>query len=139
MKLHHIGYLVKRMDKSIKAFEALGYQAVSLCGQGTVMFDEYRQCDISFLKLSSEEYIELIAPKTLESPIWGLMRTYKNTPYHLCYESEALEIDVTRLREGGWTVFQPPSPAPALGGASVVFLMHRSAGMIELLDRGNRS
>ena len=136
MKLHHIGYLVKKIDAAQKAFEALGYEPLSLCGGGAVCYDATRKCDICFLKLPQvrKTYIELIAPVSSESPIWGLLTKYKNTPYHLCFESTDLSADIQHLRASGWAVFQPPAPAPAIGGRSVVFLVHRSAGIVELVE-----
>lgn len=121
----------------MQAFVALGYQPISLCGQGDVMYDPIRQCDISFMKLGdcSDSYVELIAPKTKESPIYGLMNTYKNSPYHLCFESEDLNGEVELLQSAGWMVFQPATPAPAINGNHVVFLIHRSAGIIELVEK----
>lgn len=160
MKLHHIGYLVKNIDKSLNAFRSLGYVPVSLCGQGDVMYDEYRKCDIAFMIQRSfketndrsnnigawdgeEGLIELISPKTSESPIWGLMSKYKNTPYHLCFESNDLDADISNLKNAGWSVFQPAAVAPAIGGRQVVFLIHRNAGIIELVginyDRKNET
>ena len=141
MRLHHIGYLVKKIEKSIRAFQSLGYETVSLCGQPEKDFvhDPYRLCDIAFLTLDSEQtenpmgLVELVAPDSEQSPIWGLMSKYKNTPYHLCFESDCLETDLENLRAAGWMIFQPEAPAPAIGGKTVVFLMNPSAGIIELV------
>ena len=143
MRLHHIGYLVKSLDRSIAAFRALDYEPVLLCEaseSAEYMYDEYRQCDICFLRQPAAAqteptaYVELIAPKSEASPIWGLMRTYKNSPYHLCFESDDLEADIQHLRGAGWMIFQPEAPAPAIHDLSVVFLVHRSAGIIELIN-----
>ena len=135
MKLHHIGYLVKKIQTAQRAFEALDYESISLCGGDPICYDTTRKCDICFLKppTDSEPYIELIAPVSSESPVWGLLRKYKNTPYHLCFESTDLSEDILHLKASGWSVFQSPAPAPAIGGRSVVFLVHRSAGIIELV------
>ena len=137
MKLHHIGYLVKNIEKSIRAFQALGYMPFSLLGrEGSIVYDAGRQCDIVFLKhIKSlrENYIELIEPKTKESPIYSLMKIYKNTPYHLCFQCADLDAEIETLKDFGWTVFHIPEPAPAIGGRMVVFLVHHCAGIIELV------
>ena len=119
MRLHHIGYLVRDIDRSVRAFAALGYGPVFLCApppSGASVYDESRQSDICFLSAAGGviPLIELIAPRSESSPIWGLLRTYKNTPYHLCFESEALDRDVETLRQAGWTVFQSPAPVCAV-------------------------
>lgn len=141
MRLHHIGYLVKKIEKSIRAFKTLGYETVSLCGEPDKEFvhDPYRMCDIAFLTLDpdhtgkAQELVELVAPDSEQSPIWGLMSKYKNTPYHLCFESDCLETDLQNLVASGWMIFQPEAPAPAIDGRTVVFLMNPSAGIIELV------
>lgn len=145
MKLHHIGYLVKNLEKSLPAFQSLGYEPVSLCtgaeNSTAYVYDETRQCDFCFLRQcddvernTDQMYVELIAPCSPTSPIWGLLSTYKNAPYHLCFESEDLERDILSLRNFGWLVFQPPAPASAIDNRLVVFLVHRSAGIIELVS-----
>lgn len=139
MKLHHIGYLVKDIQKSIQAFLALGYKPISLLfeGDGSIVYDAGRQCSIAFLETpdgSDGGCIELIAPQTKESPIYGLMKTYKNTPYHLCFQCADLEAEIEALAGAGWSVFRAAEPAPAIGGRMVVFLMHRYAGIIELVS-----
>ena len=106
MNIHHIGYLVKKGPKAQAAFEALGYIA-----EGTWTHDEIRKVDILFLQKDGYR-IELVSPYAPDSVVSGLIRTYKNAPYHLCYEAENFEI----------------------GGRRVVFLMHPAAGMLELLE-----
>lgn len=138
MRLHHVGYLVKNIEKSLPAFLALGYTPVSLAGGDSLRYlyyDDTRQCDICFLRQYDWDciYVELIAPRSPSSPIWGLLSTYKNTPYHLCFESKDLENDISSLKMSGWLVFQTAAPAPAIGDRPVVFLVHRSAGIIELV------
>ena len=45
MRIHHIGYLVKKMDKAVKAFLNLGYTLVQ-----DVVLDDYRQVTICFME-----------------------------------------------------------------------------------------
>jgi methylmalonyl-CoA/ethylmalonyl-CoA epimerase len=49
LKVHHIGYLVKKLDKAKATFEALGYKS------GDITHDETRGIDICFLKKDSSE------------------------------------------------------------------------------------
>ena len=48
MKIHHIGYLVRKMEKAAVAFEALGYVP-----EGSAVRDEGRGADILFLDTES--------------------------------------------------------------------------------------
>lgn len=131
MRFHHTGYLVSRIDKSIASFKLLGYEETSYCDV-FIKDDEYRKCQICFLK-NGENVIELICPNGKESPVYGLLAKYKNMPYHLCFESDDIEADLQLLQSNGFVIFQEPLIAPAIGDKTVVFLVHRNAGIVELV------
>ena len=44
MKFHHVGYLVKNMNKAVQGFEKLGLKR-----SGEIFFDEKRQANICFV------------------------------------------------------------------------------------------
>lgn len=127
LKVHHIGYLVKKMDAAIQSFENLGYQTI----QGTV-YDNIRKVNICFMEKDGYQ-IELVSPASEDSVVSGLMKKYKNSPYHICYETENFDKDYQTLTENGFITIDTPTPAPALQNREVVFLTHASMGMIELL------
>jgi len=58
----------------------------------------------------------------------------KNSPYHICYETNDLDKELARLTAQSYTAIDAPTPAPALGNRRVVFLMSPFLGMIELLE-----
>ena len=127
LKVHHIGYLVKKINEAIQSFENLGYHIV----QETV-YDDIRKVDICFLE--KDGYcIELISPVSEDSVVYGLLKRFKNSPYHICYETEAFEKDYETLLSNGFIAIDEPTPAPALQDREVVFLTSPSLGMIELL------
>lgn len=129
LKVHHIGYLVKKMEPAIRSFEALGYQLL----QNTI-YDDIRKVDICFLQ--KDGYcIELVSPAAEDSVVAGLIKKYKNSPYHICYETNAFEQDYQTLLTSGFTAIDTPTPAPALQNRDVVFLMSPSMGMVELLKQ----
>lgn len=128
MTIHHVGYLVKKLERARKAFEGLGY-AVE---QETVR-DEYRKIDILFL-IKDGYRVELVAPYDSTSVVAGLLPRIGNSPYHFCYEVDNLDAEVERLRDERYVVSADPAPAPACGGRRVVFLIHPFMGMIELLE-----
>lgn len=127
LKVHHIGYLVKKMDKAIQGFNALGYQT-----QQAPIYDDIRKVHICFLQKDGY-LIELVSPASTDSVVSGLMKKYKNSPYHICYEAGDFEQDYQMLLTNGFTAIDTPTPAPALQNRDVVFLMSPSVGMIELL------
>lgn len=129
LKVHHIGYLVKKIEAAIRSFENLGYRIL----QETV-YDDIRKVNICFLQKDGY-VIELISPVSKESVVFGLMKKYKNSPYHICYESENFEKDFRTLVETDFIAIDAPTPAPALQNCNVVFLSSASMGMIELLEK----
>lgn len=130
MKIHHIGYLVKRMEKAAAAFEALGYER-----SGGMTHDEGRRVDILFLEKDGYT-VELISPYAQDSVVSGLMKTYKNAPYHICYEAQDFEKDIAWLEHNGYVRMDEACAAPAIAGRKVTFFMHPALGMIEVLEPG---
>jgi methylmalonyl-CoA/ethylmalonyl-CoA epimerase len=128
MKIHHIGYLVKKIDKAKNAFLGLGYQPAS-----GVIYDDIRKIDACFMK-KGDYCIELVSPAAEDSVVSGLFKQYRNSPYHICYESAEFESDIEQLRRGGYLFIQQPCPAPALNNRRVAFFISPDIGIIELLE-----
>lgn len=127
LKVHHIGYLVKKIEAATQTFEALGYQLT----QG-IMYDDIRKVNICFLQ--KDGYcVELVSPTAEDSVVSGLIKKYKNCPYHICYETDNFDKDYQTLLSNGFISIDTPTPAPALQDREVVFLTNASMGMIELL------
>ena len=132
MRVHHIGYLVKNIEKARKAFFGLGYEDCPEPLHG-VVFDESRGIDISFIE--KDGYcIELICPKSEDSKFYPLLKKYKNCAYHLCYETEDIEAEVAALQQTGWVVIDEAAPAPAIEGRCVCFMVNMAMGIIELVE-----
>ena len=128
MKIHHIGYLNKHIETSKEAFVKLGYKSdTSICE------DYIRKIKIIFMK--NEEYrIELVQPLNKESPLYELLKRYKNTPYHFCYETSDLESQVHKMCRDGYVIIQESEIAPCLQNRLVTFLMGPDMGIVELLQ-----
>ena len=110
MKIHHIGYLTKNLTATQKEFQKLGF----MVEQGAA-FDSYRGIRIEFLR--NDAYcVELIEPQGKESPLYPLLKKYKNTPYHFCYETEDLRKELLYMEQNGYRIIQEPLPAPCMGG-----------------------
>lgn len=129
-RVHHIGYLVKQLEKSRDSFLSLDFQVT-----GEAVYDEYRDVDILFMEKDGYT-VELVSPRSGASVVARLIKTYKNAPYHICYETDGLAAELARLEASGFTRIDEPVPAPALGGRKVCFLMSPRIGIIELLEAG---
>lgn len=128
MRVHHVGYLVKRLEKARAGFSALGFQAA-----GAAVYDGYRDIDILFMEKDGYR-VELVSPRSEASVVAGLIKTYKNAPYHLCYEAADFPEELAGLEKSGFTRIDSPAPAPALDGRRVCFLMSPCIGLVELLE-----
>ena len=130
MKIDHIGYAVKNIDKAKKSMEALGYVF-----EDTVD-DIDRNIFIAFGEMDGYR-VELVAPKTLSgggTPVDGVLGKNGPTPYHICYRSDDIEADIERLKACRFKVSIPLTPAIAFGGKRVVFLYSLSVGLIEIVE-----
>ena len=127
MKVHHIGYLVKNIEKAEQACLKLGYKK-----ETEIIFDESRGINISFL-IKDAYRIELVSPATDVSVISSLRKRIGNSPYHICYEADCFEEDLKALEANGFMRINIPAPAPAISNRTVCFLQNPFLGMIELL------
>ncbi|MBE5822937.1 MAG: VOC family protein [Butyrivibrio sp.] len=128
MKIHHVGYLAKNLEKSVKRFIELGYEVERPC-----KYDPIRKINIEFL-VNGDYRVELIQPMSEESPMYPLLKRFKNTPYHFCYEVADLDLATKELSEKGYTVIQEPEIAPCIDDRRVVFMNNISMGIIELVE-----
>ncbi|MCI2049106.1 MAG: VOC family protein [Lachnospiraceae bacterium] len=127
LKVHHVGYLVKKSAPAKEAFLSLGWRT-----EQDFVRDDARGIDICFL-IKDGLRIELICPFRSDSTVSGLLKRIPNGPYHICYLSRSLEQDGSTLRDLGFLPIGDPAPAPACGGHPVQFFIHPAMGMIELL------
>lgn len=132
LRVHHIGYLVKNIEKSVKLFEVMGYSC-----EGKTVYDNWRDIDICFL-MKDGYRIELVAPRGKESVVGGLRKKIGNSPYHVCYEVEKLDAAIERLGRHRFVIWQEPHEAAALEKRQAAFLVNGQIGMIELLEVGDR-
>ncbi len=128
MKVHHVGYLVKDAVKSKDEFMKLGYSV-----KQDVVYDETRDCNIAFLELDGF-LIELVQPVSEKSPVYQLLNKYRDVPYHVCYETDDLECEVTHLLKNDYFIVREAEVSMPLNNRQVVFLCKKGVGMIELME-----
>ncbi len=134
MKIDHIGYAVKRIDRALNVFEKLGFVF------GQVIDDAERNVKLAFGEKDGYR-IELVAPldKKAESPVDRYLSNAAGTPYHICYQSEELDRDVEKLEKQGFKVVIKPRAAIAFGGRRVVFMMNIGFGLMEIVEKASNS
>ena len=129
MKVHHIGYAVKDMQKAIHCFESLGY-----CMDEPVI-DASRNITIVFAR-NGDACVELVAPCGSPNDVDGILKRTGASPYHICYEVKNVNQSIKELTKSGmgWMLVKQPAKALAIDGAKVAFLYSKNAGLIELVE-----
>ena len=127
MKLHHVGYLVTNINKSINAFTLLETNIIV-----KEFIDNNRKAVFALLKTEGN-LIELIQPMD-DSSLNGLKNRYVNAPYHLCFCSREIEKQFDILREQGFFPMEEITPSALFEGKKVCFLFSKEIGIIELIE-----
>ena len=127
MKIDHIGYAVRDIDKAKKSFETLGYVFEE------TIEDRDRNIYIAFGEMDGYR-IELVAPISEESPVDMHLSKIGPTPYHICYKSDNIEADIESLTANRYKVLIPLAPAIAFGNKRVVFMYSLAVGLIEIVE-----
>lgn len=127
MRIDHIGYAVKNLDKAKKTMEVLGFVF-----ENTVE-DRDRNIYIAFGEMDGYK-VELVAPICAGSPVDMYLSKIGPTAYHLCYRSSDIETDIERLQAERFKVSIPLAPAIAFGNKRVVFMYSLSVGLIEIVE-----
>ena len=94
LKIHHIGYAVKRLNQAKRQMDEMGFQF------GSLIEDKERKIQIAFGEKDGYR-IELVMPMKKGSPIDQILANIGPTPYHICYETDCLEKAVEQLTCGG--------------------------------------
>lgn len=132
--VHHIGYAVNDIYKSIEEFNTMGYVL-----NANIVEDKARNVNICFMKHNSlGVWIELISPlRSGKSPIDKILKKNNNVscPYHICYIVDNIENVIEELKRKRFYPITDLSPAIAIDNRRVVFLVNKEVGMIELLER----
>ncbi len=125
MRVDHIGYAVKDIEKAKKAFTALGYTF------GETIDDSDRNVYLSFGTLD-DTCVELVAPadRSTLSPVDMQLGKLGPTPYHICYKSSNIEQDIADLER---TVLKLPyllhRQSPLAGRGSFSFIRSLSVSL----------
>jgi len=125
MKVHHVGIVVKDIEKACLLYRGLGYVQVD-----SIIEDNVQHNRLLFLK-NGELLVELIEPINSSSPVYNP----RNLGYHhICYEVEDLDKAIFSFEDAGLgKIFTDKITAPAFNGRKVVFAILKNGTIIELL------
>ena len=135
MKIDHVGYLCKDINKSISLFLSLGYKQETKVFEDNVAEGENkaRNVFICFLRNGANR-VELVSPIDESSDVYATIQRQGEGPYHICYQVEDLEDSIQILKQSGWLLLKRPAKAIAFDDKRVVFLFRSGAGTIELVE-----
>jgi methylmalonyl-CoA/ethylmalonyl-CoA epimerase len=128
LKIHHLGYAVQDLEASVDEFKRLGYDQ-----RGDTTRDWERKVAIQFMT-NGPYLIELIAPLSSDSPVNNILSKVGNSPYHICYEVDNIDAEISRLSGETYILIENTSEALAIGKRKVAFLYHADVGLIELIN-----
>ncbi|MBQ9609850.1 MAG: VOC family protein [Lachnospiraceae bacterium] len=144
MKIHHIGYFVKNIEKSKKKYEELGFRVSPKAGNQDIQYDYERNIKILFMDNGTDdlliELIELLdstKPSPVDFIIKGGAGGYSDSiPYHICYEVDDIDESIAELRKKHFILINEKAPTTeVLYHKNVCFLYNKAAGMIELIEK----
>lgn len=130
MRFHHIGVATANLEKSVEVYEKLGYSMTP----GEVFTDPIQRVRIAFVAREMSPLIEIVTPLDDTSPVSGILKKVRTTPYHTCYEVSDIVAKAQELQESRFRLVVEPVEAVAFQRRRVCFLYHIHVGLIELLD-----
>ena len=132
LSFHHVGFVVASIEKAVEPLR-LTLQA---SWNGEIIHDPKQNVRVSFLKGASpgDPLFELVEPASEGSPVRRFLNDGGGL-HHVCYETDGLEEELSRLRGLGALVVQKPVPAVAFGMRRIAWVYSRQKLLIELLER----
>ncbi len=124
----HIGIAVRSIAEARRFYEAMGLDVISI---EEVAAEGVR---VAIIPCGSSR-IELLEPTSSDSPVARFLDKRGPGMHHLCFRSDDVQSDDSRLRAAGVEVLRQ-EPTPGAQGAKVQFVHPRSSGgvLVELSE-----
>jgi len=133
MALHHIGFVVGSIEKTVDRFA----RSISAQWDGQIIADPLQGVRITFLRSvasPSESLIELVEPAGAKSPVENFLKRGGGL-HHLCYEVDSITAQLQLSRSLGGLVVRQPMPAVAFGGRQIAWVYTADKLLTEYLAR----
>lgn len=131
LRLHHIGFVVDSIPKSIDSFLRM-FQAA---WDEKIFDDPIQKAKVTFLTTrAGDGQIELVEPLEAGSPVSLFLEQKGGGLHHLCYEVARLDEELKELRSRGIAIAKRPQPAVAFGGRRIAWVITRDRLLVELLE-----
>lgn len=133
MALHHIGFVVVSIEKTVDRFA----RSISAQWDGQIIADPLQGVRVTFLRSitsPNESLIELVEPAGDKSPVQNFLKRGGGL-HHLCYEVDSLAAQLHLSRTLGGLVVRQPMPAVAFGGREIAWVYTADKLLTEYLER----
>jgi methylmalonyl-CoA/ethylmalonyl-CoA epimerase len=132
IKFHHVGVAVRSIAaEGTRYCETLGIEPA-----GAVVADPIQRVSVAFARVGLDAAVEFVEPLGGESPIDRILRQGGGL-YHVCYEVEDLDAQLSSVRQRGALLVSGPVPAVAFDGRRIAFVLLRGRHLVELLEAGS--
>lgn len=128
LSFQHVGLACRDLAVEVAAHRLLGY------AQEGEVFEDAHQGVRGVFQVLGPFRVELLEPLHDGSPLVDWL-TRGVRMYHVCYETDDLDGALAQLGAAGHRTVSAPAPAVAFAGRSVAFVMLRTRGLVELLQR----
>jgi methylmalonyl-CoA/ethylmalonyl-CoA epimerase len=128
LNYHHIGLLVENIEESIAHYTAIfGKENIS-----DVFNVTSQKVKVCFVKISDNNYIELVEPINEDSVVYKLLKK-RTSYYHIAYKVKDIYDMVNRLEKLNYKTLEFFN-SEACNGKPCVFLYTPEAHLIELIE-----
>lgn len=129
--LHHIGFVVSDIHKTIEAFA----KSIGATWDGKAFLDPLQRSRVAFLQTEcpADALIELIEPAGTDSPVFPFLQKGGGL-HHLCYGVVGLDNYLSKMRTRGAVILQPPLPAVAFEGRRIAWVVTAQRMLLEFLE-----
>lgn len=124
MKFHHVGVACADIAQEIESISKIH----NVINVSPIVNDLQQNAQLCMLTTAEGVLIELISGDQVANLI-----KKRITFYHLCFETDDIDAEITRLQDLGAFLVSEPKPAILFGYNKVAFLLV-SYGLIELVQ-----
>jgi methylmalonyl-CoA/ethylmalonyl-CoA epimerase len=130
LRLHHVGFVVSDIQKSVEGFR----NALGMSWNGAIYPDPKQKVKVTFLASGPAcAQIELIEPASGDSPVAKFLEK-GGGQHHLCYEVNDIDKALAEFKSRKVSIVQRPSPAVAFGGRRIAWFVTPDRLVVELLE-----
>lgn len=133
LKYHHIGKVVKSIEKQYSIYKKLGFEVVS--GFENMLEDNQQNVKVGAVKKGSI-LIELLEPLGKKSPVSNFLAKGQGF-HHICFGTRNLKRTIKTFKETYAFRQITPVTISVWNGRPVVFFMNSEMDVIELIGSTN--